>query len=646
MGFLNPILLLAGVAVAVPIILHLFQRHESRRISFPALRYLLLTEKDHARRIRFRQLLLLVLRTALVLLFAFAAARPFLRGEGDAHPPTALAIVIDNSLSSGRVIGGERLLDVLKRRAVTTLDAATPEDRVWIVRAGEPWDVSTPGDPDEARSRVAATEISAAGGDLPTAVRQAAALVQQAGLPAAEVQVLSDLQATAFSAAGASPPPTVPVLVFHPGDAPPINRYLGSLLIGGGLPPVAGRRTDLTAGIGGDTAEAPLRLVVDDRIRGATRVPPGTAAALPFGPFPEGWAAGYVETDPDALGGDDRRWFVLAVKPPPSVAIRGPVPFFLDQAVGVLADGGRIQRTTGAADVVLAVGGDGASAVRNGSTVVVIPPTDPGLLPGLNRQLAEAGIPWRYEALAGQGQARIGEHKLPLALDDVRVTTSYRLVGEGSTGGAEVFARLEDGSPWLVRGRTGPGAYRLVGSAIDAAATNLPVSAYMVPLLEWLVSTAGSQSGARAIEAGTPLSLPSAATEIETPDGTRHPVDASLDFRPTREAGIYRVLDGDSVIDALAVNPPVRESLLDPVETVVVTQAFGADVRIFTDSTQWAGSVFSSRQGDELGRLLIALALILLVVESFVAASGAHKTARWDARPAEGEPTREMTATG
>ena len=70
MGFLSPLLLLAGLAVAVPIALHLFQRHESRRISFPALRYLLLTERDHARRIRARQLLLLVLRAALILLVA------------------------------------------------------------------------------------------------------------------------------------------------------------------------------------------------------------------------------------------------------------------------------------------------------------------------------------------------------------------------------------------------------------------------------------------------------------------------------------------------------------------------------------------------------------------------------------------------
>src|SRR5688572_24582695 len=105
MGFLSPWLLLAAAAVAVPVFLHLFHRHESRRTAFPALRYLLRTEREHARQIRLRQLLLLFLRAAVIVLLALAGARPFLRGRGGAHPPTALAIVLDNSLSPSRVVG-------------------------------------------------------------------------------------------------------------------------------------------------------------------------------------------------------------------------------------------------------------------------------------------------------------------------------------------------------------------------------------------------------------------------------------------------------------------------------------------------------------------------------------------------------------
>ena len=99
MGFLSPIFLLAGLAVAVPLILHLFHRRDAKRMVFPALQYLLRTEKEHARTIRFRQLLLLLLRIAAVLLLVGAGARPFLHGGGGVHDPTATVLIVDNSMS-------------------------------------------------------------------------------------------------------------------------------------------------------------------------------------------------------------------------------------------------------------------------------------------------------------------------------------------------------------------------------------------------------------------------------------------------------------------------------------------------------------------------------------------------------------------
>ncbi|MGH7504535.1 MAG: BatA domain-containing protein, partial [Longimicrobiales bacterium] len=118
MGFLSPILLVLGAAIAVPVILHLFQRHQGPRVVFPALRYLRRAEKEHARQIKLRQLLLMLLRVAAVLLLALAAARPFARGAGAQHQPTAVAIVLDNSLSSGVVNDDRRVLDTLKERAL------------------------------------------------------------------------------------------------------------------------------------------------------------------------------------------------------------------------------------------------------------------------------------------------------------------------------------------------------------------------------------------------------------------------------------------------------------------------------------------------------------------------------------------------
>ena len=138
MGFLSPLLLLLAGAAAVPLVLHLLRRQRDRRISFPALRYLRRTTREHAREIRFRQLLLLALRVAAVIIIAIGAARLFLPLPGGDHEPTAMVLVLDNSLSSGVVEGELRRLDEMKEVARRILHRATSQDRIWILKAGSP----------------------------------------------------------------------------------------------------------------------------------------------------------------------------------------------------------------------------------------------------------------------------------------------------------------------------------------------------------------------------------------------------------------------------------------------------------------------------------------------------------------------------
>ncbi|HRN52948.1 MAG TPA: BatA domain-containing protein, partial [Gemmatimonadaceae bacterium] len=75
MNFLTPWALLLGVAAAVPLLLHLLRRRSGERVEFPALRYLLRAEREHAREVRLRNLLLLLVRIAMVLAIAAALAR-------------------------------------------------------------------------------------------------------------------------------------------------------------------------------------------------------------------------------------------------------------------------------------------------------------------------------------------------------------------------------------------------------------------------------------------------------------------------------------------------------------------------------------------------------------------------------------------
>lgn len=177
MTLLAPALLALGLAVAVPLALHLSRRHQAPLLIFPALRYLRRAEREHASRLRLRQMLLLALRVLAILLITAAAARPFLPTGGVDHHPTSVVIILDNSLASGGVVGDRRVLDHLKDAAVETLARAAPHDRVWLVRAGEPWEPAVTGEREMVASAVRQTEASASDADLGSQLERAASIL-------------------------------------------------------------------------------------------------------------------------------------------------------------------------------------------------------------------------------------------------------------------------------------------------------------------------------------------------------------------------------------------------------------------------------------------------------------------------------------
>ena len=634
MGFLSPVFLLAGLAVAVPLILHLFHRHDARRVAFPALRYLLRTEKEHAHTIRLRQLLLLLLRMAAILLLVGAGTRPFLRGGGGVHDPTAAVIVLDNSMSSGLIRGGNRVLDLLKAVALKSVDGASDEDRVWLIRAGQPWEVAISSTRAELRKAILATEVTDAAGDLLPALERAVVLVSGADLPASEIHLISDMQASAFAGA----PTTlalqdIPVVVFNARAPIPWNGHLDSLLIGGGLPPLANQRTRLSVRVSGtaDGGGVPLRLVIGNRIRGAATARTGGSTILPLGPFTIGRVSGYVESDPDDLRGDNRHYFTFRVRRPPTVATAGASSFFLSEAFPVLTDAGRIRLTPPRdAEVLVSVAGSGVrEATAAGRATVVVPPGDATLLPGLNRALAAAGIPWRYELTEGRGEAAVTRWTGPVDLSEVRIRSHYLLTPNDDELGAGVLARLSSGEPWLVEGTTPRGPYLLMASDLEQESTNLAVTAAMVPLLEWMVARWGStDTGSAGIIAGGAIPTPPGATAIRDPQGTLHPVDGAQPFRATRWTGLYEVLQSDSIVNVVAVNAPLSESVLTPIELNDLEALVPGPMTVVADSARWTRALFSTGQGPEIWRWLLAAAVLVLLAESLVAASGPAATGR------------------
>ena len=116
-GFLAPAFLALAVLAGVPLLVHLLRRRIGRTVEFPAVRYLARMEQEHSRELKLRHRLLLFLRVLAVVALALAAARPMARLAGLGHAPVALALVVDNSMSSGAVRDGQAVIDGLRADA-------------------------------------------------------------------------------------------------------------------------------------------------------------------------------------------------------------------------------------------------------------------------------------------------------------------------------------------------------------------------------------------------------------------------------------------------------------------------------------------------------------------------------------------------
>ncbi|MCA9256050.1 MAG: BatA domain-containing protein, partial [Phycisphaerales bacterium] len=107
-GFLfNPWMAAGAGAVASPILIHILSRRRYQRVRWAAMDFLLDAHRRNRRRVRLEQLILLALRCLIVLLLAFAFARPFFSSGllaslvGGAQ--TEHIIILDDSFSMSAV---------------------------------------------------------------------------------------------------------------------------------------------------------------------------------------------------------------------------------------------------------------------------------------------------------------------------------------------------------------------------------------------------------------------------------------------------------------------------------------------------------------------------------------------------------------
>lgn len=135
MNFLFPGFLFALSAVAIPIIIHLFNFRKYKKVYFSNVQFLKEIEQKTSSSRKLKNLLILAARILAVVFLVLAFAKPYIPAENQSNSvsPQAISIYIDNSYSMETINKEGTLLDEAKRRAKEIVSAYGLNDKFQLL---------------------------------------------------------------------------------------------------------------------------------------------------------------------------------------------------------------------------------------------------------------------------------------------------------------------------------------------------------------------------------------------------------------------------------------------------------------------------------------------------------------------------------
>ena len=206
MNALNPLPLwsiLAGVGIAVPVIVHLLNKARLKKVKWAALELLQQTSQQRARKIKLEDWLLMVLRCLTLLFAALAMMRLVFTNDGKlfSGAPRELILAVDASYSMNHGQFESRF-DLAKKHALKAVESLPPGSQFSMVTLGNQPEVlvrhSEP-DLDVLKRRLDSLEVQPVGLSLDACLPTIESLLQEADLANKEVLILTDAQKQSWS---------------------------------------------------------------------------------------------------------------------------------------------------------------------------------------------------------------------------------------------------------------------------------------------------------------------------------------------------------------------------------------------------------------------------------------------------------------
>ncbi len=677
MSFLAPLFLAGAAAIALPILFHLIRRTSREKVTFSSLMFLTSSPPRVTRKSRLENILLLLLRCAVLALLATAFARPFLRHVTSAPTGNAKRIIllVDTSASMKR----DELWADAKAKAAEFAKSAAAGDELAVLTfdrgartllAFNDWNAAPIGDRAALVSqRLQLIEPKFAMTQLGNALLSATELLdhENTSAMARQIVVISDLQdgAKLDGLQGFNWPRNTSVNVVQLKSKRPTNvgvQILPEPAVTTSGAEVVKVRVSNSAESKREQFEvrwssAPTNVV-------AVYVPPGQSRTVDL---PKPAAADRVMLTGDESDFDNTAWFVPPSREQINVLFIGDDSdrdpqrqlFYVHRAfsdtprqivrVAVTKPDAPLPNTNASVIVVAtAPSAEQSTAIaeklRNGATVLWSMTTTADAAP-----LAQlAGVSITADEASSGKYSMFGEidfaHPLFVPFADARFSDftkihfwKHRTLKFDASPNARIVARFDNGDPALAQFTVGKGTLLVLASSWQPGDSQLALSSKFVPLLYSVLEFSGAiKAQALAFNAGDVVDLSGVTApklSVRKPDGSiADLVTTSTKFSATDQIGVYSVVSAQPPFQ-FAVNLAPEESKTTPL-AIEELQKLGVPLNVTLAGTpehnarkaaQLKATEIESRQ--KLWRWLIAATLLVLMVETLVASRLSRRAA-------------------
>ncbi|UEG52534.1 BatA domain-containing protein [Mucilaginibacter daejeonensis] len=666
MHFVYPAFLFALAALAIPVIVHLFNFRRYQKVLFSNVQFLKEVQEQRSSRRNLRERIVLVCRLGALAFLVLAFARPYIPDQNtiSAGQQRVVSIFVDNSYSMRTLNAEGSLLDEAKRRAKEIASAYSINDRFQLLTQDLEGGHQRLLDRNEFNDAVDAVKVSTQSHTLQQIITRQQGALQQRDSGLVSTYIISDLQknATGTKPLKVTPGVRLDLVQVIPNSVP--NVAVDSVwLISAVHRP--GETEKLAVKLHNysseDAQRIPLKLVINGQQKalGSFNVKAGVTLTdtLTFSGLQAGWQQGEVQLQDAPVTYDDQFYFTFHVKEISPVLLinRGEVDRYLQAAYEAdpffkpvnATDGNVNYAGLGGYLLVVLSNVKSVSAglaqqlrayVAKGGTLSVFPPADADLA-SYQALLRPAGAAYPEKLITEDVRVsalNVNDPVFRTVFEDVPhnpdlplVHQYFRLSG-GSTVRANNLMELPGRLTFWGRYPSGAGSIYVSAVALNERMSNLPRHALLLPILYRMALLSGhDQPLAYTIGSNVSIEVPPVQVnekqllklikgdvalipEVRQQDGNMLLYIADQVQQP----GNYQLKKQDSLVAMLAFNSSRAESDLTYMNKADLKQLLPGNGSVIQAGKAPLQDVIADTNfGLQLWKLCIILALIFIAAE-------------------------------